>query len=176
MQNERGTLINPIYHTPNTWDERTHQLEETIRNSAAFEGKFQTYMKDYKLVIPEPLRKHLCDGGVITVSTEKHLLLFGHQHWLRFSRLLAKEVGLSPVHNAVARHIYGKMTRFNGLHDDGSIDIPLELANYANLHSKIAIIGLVYHAEVHNLEALRISEKPDSELSMLAKFKKLTFK
>jgi len=172
---EFGGPTRPIHVTQNNWEEETRKLEEDIRQSAAFEGKLEAYVTEYKLVIPHEIRHLLEYGGVITVSTESHLLLFGHKHWARYARILSKLVGTSPVLNSVARHTFGNMYRFNKLNDDGSVDIPAELLDYAEITKKVAIIGVVYHAEIHNRELYFKNEGRAAKESLLARFKKIRF-
>ena len=170
-----GSPTRPFHVSQNSWDEHTKKLEDNIRDSVPFEGKWQSYIKEFRLFIPEQLQ-HLFDaGGVLTVGPDNHLMIFGVRHWSRFQRLLAKEVGLSPVHNEVARHYYSNMIRFNKLNDDGSVDIPLSLATYASLEKDVAIIGMIYHAEIHNIDSYLKSEQPEERKGLLDRFKKITF-
>ena len=149
--NQQGSPTRPIHISLNAdWNQESKKLEDYIRDSKPFEGKFQSYISNYCMIIPEELRHLFETGGVLTVSTEKHLVLFGNLHWRRMQRLLSKEVGLSPVNNEVARHIYSNMYRFQRLNEDGSINIPIELAQYAGLTKDVAIIGMIYHAEIHD--------------------------
>jgi DNA-binding transcriptional regulator/RsmH inhibitor MraZ len=174
--NNAGSPTRPFHISINAdWNEQTKKLEDYIRDSKPFEGKWQSYIKDYTLMIPEELRPLFDGGGVLTVSTENHLLLFGNVHWSRMQRLLSKDVGLSPVNNEVARHIYSHMYKFNRLNDDGSINVPPELAQYAGMSKDIAIIGMIYHAEVHDKQSYLTSETPDEKKSRLARFRKLRF-
>lgn len=170
-----GSVTRPLHITPHTWDEETRRLEDHIRDSVPFEGKWESYLSGYRLVIPEELRPLLEAGGVLTVSTDDHLLLFGHRHWARYNRLLTKAVGLSPVLNSAARHTFGNMYRFNSLNEDGSIDIPVELADYAGLIEKVAIIGVVYHAEVHDKSSYTNKEGTKARETLLERFKKIRF-
>ena len=170
-----GSPTKPIHISPNSWDETTKKLEDNIRDSVPFEGKYQSYIKSFKLIIPEELQHLIESGGVLTVSTENHLLLFGNRHWSRMQRILAKEVGLSPVHNSVARHFYSNMHKFNKLNEDGTIDIPLPLAQYAGLEKEVAIIGMIYSAEIHNKDSYLSSEKPEARKGLLDRFKKIKF-
>lgn len=171
--NQSGSPTRPFHVSiTDDWNEHTKKLEDHIRDNRPFEGKFQSYIKGYRLIIPEELRDRFDGGGVLTVSTENHLLLFGNAHWSRMQRILSKEVGLSPVNNEVARHIYSHMQKFHRLNDDGSIDVSVELFDYAGLSKEVAIIGLIYHAEVHDLKSYRTSEEPEKRESMLARFRK----
>jgi DNA-binding transcriptional regulator/RsmH inhibitor MraZ len=172
---ESGGPTRPIHITPHSSEEDFKKLENHIRDSIAIEGKWQSYISNYCLVIPEELRDLFQYGGVITVSTERHLLLFGNAHWSRMNKMLSKEVGLSPVNNEVARHIYSHMHRFNKLNEDGTISLPLELVDYAGLKKDVAIIGLIYHAEVHDKASYLTLETPDKRESMLARFRKIRF-
>lgn len=171
---EQGSITRPFHVSIyGDWNEQTKKLEDFIRDSRPFEGKWQSYISNYCLVIPEELRELFEGGGVMTVSTENHLLLFGNIHWSRMQRMLSKEVGLSPVNNEVARHIYSHIHKFNKLNDDGSLNVPIELAEYAGLKKDVAIIGMVYHAEVHDKTSYLTSEAPDKRESMLARFRKM---
>lgn len=171
-----GSPSQPLHHTPHTWEERTHQQDEYIRDSAPFEGKWQSYVDDSRrLIVPKELHKLFSSGGVVTVSTEKHLLLFGSVHWLRFQRLLAKEVGLGPVNNEVARHTYSYAYRFNKLGDEGTIALPTDLLRYAGIKSDVAIIGLVYLAEIHDKDTYVESQRATAINGRLARFKKIDF-
>jgi DNA-binding transcriptional regulator/RsmH inhibitor MraZ len=164
----------PLHLKMSSSDERTKEMEEHIRNSSAFEGRWQSYMKDFKLVIPQQLVGHFNSGGVVTVSTENHLLIFGTKHWDRMQRILAKEIGLSPVHNGVARHYYSNMYRFNRLNEDSTLDLPLHLIQYASLAKEVAIIGMVYHAEIHDKTSYVTAEKVEKK-SLLDRFRKIKF-
>jgi DNA-binding transcriptional regulator/RsmH inhibitor MraZ len=175
MDDKTGTPTQPLHITPHTWQESHKKLEEYIRDDKPFEGKFQTYLSNYTMLIPTELRDLFDGGGVLTVSTEKHLLLFGAPHWLRMQRILSKEVGLSPVNNELARHIYSHMYRFDKLNDDGSINMPIELVQYAGLTKEVAMIGLIYYAEIHNKQKFVDSEKNDEINGKLARFKKIRF-
>lgn len=168
--NQQGGPTNPIHITDNSWAEKTKRLEDNIRDSVPFEGKFQGYIDGNKLVLPEELHHLFVGGGVVTFSTERHLLIFGNRHWERYQRLLSKDVGLSPVNNQVARHIYSSMHRFNKLNEDGSIILPTELLKYANLTDEVAIIGMIYHAELHDKKAYLIGETPEERDKLLSKF------
>lgn len=165
----------PLHIKANSWDETTKQIEDSIRELSPFEGQWQSYILNYQLFVPEQLRPLVEKGGVITVSTENHLMLFGNKHWNRMQRILAKEVGLSPVHNEVARHFYSKMYKFSKLNDNGTIDIPLNLIYYAGLEKDVALIGMIYHAEIHNKESYMQSEKPEIKKSLLDRFRKIKF-
>jgi len=170
-----GSPTRPVHIVTDTWEERTKKLEDNIRDSVPFEGKWESYMSHYKLMIPEELRHLFEGGGVITVSTDNHLLLFGGRHWARFSRRLSKHVGPSPVLSSAARHIFGNMHRFNKLNDDGTLDIPVHLADYAGLEVKVAIIGVIYHAEIHDIKNYNEKEGIKAKDSLLARFKKIRF-
>lgn len=170
-----GSPTRPIHVTPNTWDEKTKQLEDNIRDTVPFEGKWQSYIKEFRLFVPETLQSLFDTGGVMTVGPDNHLMIFGNRHWLRFQKLLSKEVGLSPVHNEVARHYYSNMIRFHKLNEDGSVDIPLSLVQYAGLEKEVAIIGMIYHAEIHNKASYLKSEQPSEKQGLLDRFKKIKF-
>lgn len=171
---EQGSITRPFHITPHSSEEDFQKNEAYIRDSIPFEGKWQSYIQSYRLPIPEELHNLFSSGGVLTVSTEKHLLLFGTNHWARMQRLLSKHVGLEPVNNELARHIYSHMHRFNRL-EDGAIHVPIELATYAGLSKEVAIVGMIYHAEIHDLQSYKTSEKPDETESRLARFRKMRF-
>lgn len=167
----KGGPTRPIHISLNTWEEQSRKLEELIRFDSPFEGKWQGYIDNGRLYIPEELRKLFNSGGVITVSTEDHLMLFGSQHWLRYQRVLSKENGLSPVLNDISRHVFSNMHRFHKLNDDGSLDIPSDLIQYANLGREVAIIGMIYHAEIHDKDSFIKSQKLDALLERKKRFK-----
>lgn len=169
----QGSPTRPIHITASTWAERTKLLEDNIRDEVPFEGQWQSYIEACKLFIPTELQHLFTGGGVVTVSTENHLLLFGQRHWARYQRLLAKEVGLSPVNNEVARHIYSNMHRFNKINEDGSITLTPELIRYADFSEEVAIIGLIYHAELHDKSTYVASQNPIEQRSRIDRFKKL---
>ena len=169
---EPGGPTKPIHIVTETWAERTAKLEDYIRNNVPIEGRYQSKATDGKLLIPTKFVDNFINGGVITVSTENHLLLFGITHWDRFQRLLAKEIGLNPVHSEVSRHIYGNMHRFSGLTDDNAILVPQELLRYAGLDDEVVIIGVVYHAEIHRKESYVRAESSDNKTTRLERFKK----
>ena len=171
--NQQGSPTRPIHITPHSSEEDYRKLEDHILSSVAFEGKFQSYISNYCMIIPEELRHLFSSGGVVTVSTENHLMLFGTAHWARMQRILSKEVGLSPVNNELARHIYSNMHRFHKLNEDGSINLPLGLAEYAGLRKEVAIIGMIYHAEIHDKKSYLSSDSPEKKESMLARFRKM---
>lgn len=172
---EQGSITRPFHINAHSTEEDYRKLEEYIQNSKPFEGKWQSFISNYSLVIPEELHEIFSSGGVVTVSTESHLMLFGTPHWARMQRILAKQVGLSPVNNELARHIYSHMYRFHKLNEDGSINIPIELAQYAGLSKEVAIVGMIYHAEVHDKQSYLTSDAPDNRQSMLDRFRKMRF-
>jgi DNA-binding transcriptional regulator/RsmH inhibitor MraZ len=172
--NTAGSPARPFHITLKPdWSEETKRLEDLIRDSRAFEGKFQSYVNSYTLMIPEELHHLFTSGGVLTVSTEKHLLLFGSTHWNRMQRILSNHVGVNPTDNELARHIYSHMHRFGKLNEDGSINLPIELIEYAGLDRDVAIIGMVYYAEIHDKKAYLSSGAPDKRESMLDRFRKM---
>lgn len=173
---EQGGPTRPFHIVTETWNEKTSKLEDYIRDNKAFEGKFQSRVDGSKLFIPDEMKPLIESGGVVSVSTENHLLIFGHTHWQRYQRILSKEVGLSPVHNEVSRHVYGNMYRFSKLTDDGAIILPRELIQYAGLKDDLVIIGLIYHAEVHEKKTYLNLESEDNKISRLERFKKIIFK
>ena len=173
--NQQGSPTRPFHITPHSSEEDFKKTEDYIRDSVPFEGKWQSYVSNYSLVIPEELRDLFSSGGVVTVSTENHLMLFGTVHWSRMQRMLAKSVGLSPVNNELARHIYSKMHRFHKLNPDGSINVPIELIQYAGISKEVAIVGMIYHAEIHDLQTYKTSDTPDNRKSMLDRFRKMRF-
>lgn len=146
----QGGPTRPIHiSTQKTWDEQTRQIEDDIRMFAAFEGRWQSIITNGRLTIPEQLRHIFADGGVVAPSQNKNLLLFGSKHWLRYSRVIAKDIGTDPVHNDIARLTFSNMHRFK-ISETGDIDIPADLLEYAAIDSEVAIIGVMYHAELHN--------------------------
>jgi MraZ protein len=172
--NHAGSPTQPIHISlKSDWNQSFKEYEDYIRDSKPFEGKWQSYLSNYCLIIPEELQDLFSSGGVVTVSTENHLLLFGSTHWKRMQMILSKEVGLSPINNEVARHIYSHMYKFNKLNPDGSINIPYELAAYAELDRDVAIIGMIYHAEIHDKQSYLTSENPENRASLLDRFKKM---
>lgn len=171
---EQGTPTRPFHVSIyGDWNEQSKKLEDYIRDSKPFEGKWQSYISNYCLIIPDELKDLFDGGGVLTVSTENHLLLFGNVHWSRMQRLLSKHVGLEPVNNELSRHIYSHMHKFNKLNENGSINIPLELADYAGLSKDVAIIGMIYHAEIHDLQSYKTSNAPENKQSLLDRFKQM---
>lgn len=172
-KNQSGSPSRPFHITANTSEEDYKKLENYIRDSVPFEGKFQSYISNYCMIVPEQLRHLFSSGGVVTVGTENHLMLFGTNHWARMQRILAKDVGLSPVNNEVARHIYSNMYRFHKLNEDGSINLPIELVNWAGLGKEVAIIGLIYHAEIHDKATYLTPDTPEKRQSMLDRFRKI---
>jgi len=132
-------------------DEQAKREENYIRDKVPFKGNWRTAIdKDNRLLIPTPYHQLLADGGVITTSADKHLLLFGRVHWQRFQRLLAKEIGFSPDHTAIGRHFYKHMLEFDRLDEDGGITLNKQLVSYAGLKNTVAMIGLVYFAEIYS--------------------------
>lgn len=165
----------PLYVKQRSWDDITRELEDHIRNNDAFEGKWQSYLNGYQLVIPAEMRDIFRTGGVLTASTENHLLLFGKKHWERLQRNMAKMIGLSPVNNSLARHIYEKAYRFDRLNTNGTIDVPISLVQYAGIESEVAIIGLVYQAEIHDKKSYVASQQPEQQSGLLDRFKKMKY-
>lgn len=170
-----GSPTRPIHITANSWDEATKKLEDNIRDTVPLEGKWQSYIKEFRLFIPKEMQHLFETGGVVTFGPDDHLMLFGNRHWTRFQRLLSKEVGLSPVHNEVARHYYSNMFKFNKLYEDGSIDIPLHLVEYAKLQKEVAIIGMMYHAEIYNKESYTKSQDQEERKGLISRFRKIKF-
>ena len=173
----QGTPTKPVHIVNRNLEKHIQEIEDLIKGEKPFTGKWQTYIEDDRLFIPEELQPLLTNGGVVCLSTEDHLLLFGGIHWTRFERILSREVGLSPVHNAVARHIYSNMYRFNSLDDAGFLNIPSKLLEYANIKGQAAIIGLMYHAEIHSLDDYKqnydVNEKPETKSKLLSSFRKI---
>jgi len=172
ITSEPGDPTRPIHIVSHTWSEKTRQDGDYIRDNLAFEDKWASYSDGLKIIIPEEMRKLFANGGVVTCSPEDHLLLFGGNHWNYYQRLLAKQVGTSPINNEMARHIYENMHRFSRLNDDGSITITREQASYAGIESDVVIVGVVYHAEIHAKDAYVISQKTDALLARKDRFRK----
>ena len=174
IKTNTGSPTSPLYITVNTWHEQTKKLEDNIRETAPFEGQYQSYIDSgFKLIIPDQLRHLFETGGVVTVSTGDNLMLFGLRHWSYFQRLLTKQVGLSPINNELSRHIYENMQRFDKLNDDGSIVLSPQLKKYARLNNDVAIIGMIYYAEIHDKDGYLSSQKIEALLDRKARFKKL---
>lgn len=150
---QNGSPTRPIHHTgriASPTDERLASEADIIQHKA-FSGRWQTYIENNRLMIPRVYHNLLRYGGVITRGTDKHLMLFGNDHWQQMKLLLAKHIGINPNSNAVVRHIYGQSDTFDKLNDDGSITLTPEMALYAGLKDKVAMIGLIYYAEVYDM-------------------------
>lgn len=146
-----GGPSRPLHIVIDSWYEQTKKLEDDIIENSAFEGEWQSYLQDgFKIIIPDEMRKLFKFGGVVTAGVDHNLNLYGNKHWSRLQRVLSKENAMSPVNTSFMRHIYANMIRFDKLNDDGSIVLPLELIKYARLTDEIAIVGMVYYAEIHN--------------------------
>ena len=159
LESSLGGPTQPIHITNNSWQERFLIQADFIADRHAVEGNWQSYIDSFKLFIPEELQHLFKNGGVITASPDNHLLLFGNIHWIHYMKLLAKETGLSPILTELARNAYENMHRFSKLDEDGSITITPTLIRYANIDSDVAIIGMIYHAEIHNKDAYVESQK-----------------
>lgn len=139
----------PLHIVTDSWMERVRKLGDYIRSTYPLEGKWEGRIEGVKLLIPIELQSFFLHGGVVTYSAEDHLMLFGPNHWNYYQYLLAKQ-NLDQFNSPIQRHIYGSMVKFDRLNDDGSITLTKNLIEYAGLEEDVAIIGVEYHAEIHD--------------------------
>lgn len=165
-------ITRPLHLKLDTWEEGVRQTEDYIANNKSFEGKWQSYVEDGLLHIPEEYWPLFETGGVVTVNTERHLLLFGGVHWRLFQQKLGIRVGVTPMDNRIVRHVLGNMVRFNKLGEGGTIKVPANLLAYAGISGEVAIIGVIYQAEVHDRSAYLHSQEPDEQAALIEQFNK----
>lgn len=164
----------PLHLRISSWEEETHRLEDRIREQYPFSGRWQSIITpSSKLLIPKELQHLFADGGVISVSTNHHLILYGKQHWQRMERKLAKDIGLEPVHNDRARHLLESLYRFDGLDKDGAVDVSVYFKEYANIKDEVVIIGTIFHAEVHDRKTYMETQTKISKDSLLQRIKNI---
>jgi DNA-binding transcriptional regulator/RsmH inhibitor MraZ len=166
-----ASLVRPFYTKELSQTTADMMMEASARiiNQKAFEGRWQTYItEDNKLMIPESYKDLLKYGGVICKSTDKHLMLFGKEHWEHMKQVLARNMGLQPDSNAVVRHVYGSAEPFDRLNKDGSITLTDDLVKYGRLRGKVALIGLIYYAEVHSMAHYDDLQLSPEEVKILA--------
>lgn len=161
MTEEQGTPQRPLHVVQHSWNEETAKLEDTIVDNYAFENKYESFINGTIMAIPDQLKPLLENGGVITLGPEQNLLLFGKLHWRLFQRKLSKLNNLNPVNNNMLRHLYSNAHRFNGL-EDGGIFVPVQLLDYAGIDdNKVAIIGMMSHAEVWDKFTYKENQKKE---------------
>lgn len=169
-----GGITRPFHIVPHTWEEATRVIEDDIRDRWPFDGNWQSYVQDGRLYIPPAYIDLFKYGGVITTAPDNYLLVFGSRHWERYNRLLTKNIGLEPVQSDLARHIYSNALKFDKLQDDGSIAIPAKLLAWAGITDKVAVLGVKYYAEVHDLSDWNQSQaKPEAKVKLLERFRKM---
>lgn len=161
----------PLHLQINSWDEETRKLEDHIRTNHPFEGRWQSLVEHSRLIIPEQLRPLVQDGGYISVSTDSHLILYGKKHWHRMQRELSKHTGLEPVHTDKARHFFESLYRFDKLDDNGSIEVPAFLLEYADITHKVVLVGMVLFAEIHDRSSYMQSQKKEEKRSFVSRFR-----
>lgn len=124
------------------------------RKDRVFEGNYQTVLRGKDLVIPPRYDQLFRFGGVVAPGTDQHLTIFGGRHWDRMLTLLAKQVGVDPYKNTMVRHVMGRAMHFDKLNVDGTVTLNDDLLRYAGLveNGKVAWVGMIYHAEIHNNE------------------------
>ena len=162
---DMGNPTRPLHVAIGSWDERRRALEEDILLSSPFEGKWSTYIDNKRMHIPEGLRDLFSSGGVITTGNDHNLLLFGSKHWLAFQRKMSVKDRMNPVLSEENRLIYMNMHRFKTLEDGAWITIPDVLMKYADIDNKVAIAGMIYYAEVHDIGNFIRSQKIDQHFN-----------
>lgn len=167
-----GSLTNPVHIVGNTWNEETKNLEKFISLNCPFEGKWQSYISEGNLIIPDNMVGLFDAGGVIATSTENHLWIFGLRHWERMQRIISKKVGLSPINNETARHVYQNMHRFKKP-ENNQISIPNDLLNYAGIDKDVVIIGMVFFGEIYDKNSYKVSNSSEAKKGLLNRFKKI---
>lgn len=169
-----GGITRPFHIVANTWDERLRAKEDFIRDRYPIDGNWQSYIQEGKLYIPPDYQEIFKYGGVITAAPDNYLLLFGSIHWERYNLLLAKHIGLEPIQSDLARHVYSNAVKFDKLSEDGSIDVPAKLLAWAGITDKVAVLGIKYYAEVHDLGDWNDSQrKPEARVTLLERFRKM---
>lgn len=145
-----------------TLSQRLSGEEQFTLEQRAFKGRYQTELfngtdeagqAEKRLLIPQAYTELLQFGGVITVGTDEHLMLFSAQHWQRMVASLSTQVGTGISQDQLVRHVYGRHVEFEQLNDEGngvkSISLNSDLVTYARLVDKVVLVGLIYYAEVH---------------------------
>lgn len=170
-----GSPSSPLYLKIDNWNEHTRRIEDDIRETVPFEGNWQALYdaENNKLVLPTEIRSLFDSGGVICYGVGQHLMLFGAKHWYRYARVLAKKLGINPVHGEVARHIYSSVYKFSKLNPDGSIPLRVSFAEYADLDQTVVIVGSMYHAEIHDKAAYLQGQTGRGKRQRLARFSEL---
>jgi len=152
MLEDIGSPSAPLHLVTDTHDEHTKRLEDIIRDSKAFRGKWQTYIEEGRLKIPPEFIHLFESGGVITATEDRSLMLFGTTHWALYQRWLAEKLRLDPTNRKV-RAIYRFAYEFPKPDQDGMIPVDPRLVQYAQLVKEVALVGLVYYFEVHNKDS-----------------------
>lgn len=153
-----GGLTKPLYQKMSgditVRQTEDHEVAQLRDPRWAFQGQYNTMLRGKDLVIPERYDKLLKYGGAVAPGIDQHLTVFGGMHWERMLTLLGKHVGIDPYKNSLARHILGRSMQFDRPNADGTITLTDDLIEYAGLkqNGKVAWVGMIYHAEIHNNE------------------------
>lgn len=147
-----GSVTAPLHLVSDTHDEHTKRLEEIIRDTKAFKGKWQTYINGYSMRIPPEYIHLFQSGGVITAADNRKLMLFGTTHWALYQRWLTERLRRDPTNRKI-RAIYRSASEFSPPDKDGMVLVDPLLANYAKLNKEVALIGMVYYFEIQSKEA-----------------------
>lgn len=170
---ELGRKMNLVRHDQNhdvvySSAANLEKLEDHIRASLPFKGRYGTIIKDRRLMIPTDYQQLLEFGGVVTYGTDDQLLLFGRVHWKRMEQLLVRGLGLNVNRDRIARHFYRAKMEFDSLNEDGSITLSRSLMQYAGLKDKAVMIGVVYFAEIHNPDHYENDKLDGREIAKLS--------
>lgn len=138
-----GTIGNPI----NLNFEDAPQPDD----DKAFQGHYQTILRDKDLVIPSDYEDILKDGGVITAGLNSNLMIFGKAHWGRMMKFISKQMDEIGNRQAVIKHVYNHAVEFDSLKQPGAfITLTDDLINYAKLKDEVVMVGVIYYAEVYD--------------------------
>lgn len=102
----------------------------------------------HRLIIPEAFRAALSSGLVITRGLERCLLIYPVAAWQQLTGSLQERLRLTrPADRALARLLFAGA--WSGIPDaQGSLFLPANLRDYADLLTEAVMIGLYDHLEL----------------------------
>ena len=116
------------------------------------EGK-QTFVGEYRhsldaknrLFIPAKFRELLGKNFAISRTSEKCLLLFSEEEWMRYTDKLLNGVPADTKH--LARRLFSQTTYATPA-AQGRVIVPSNLCSLAELQKNVVIVGVGNHAEI----------------------------